>query len=145
MRGLSEFLTTRTSVVESAVFLDDLNHRGDVVVANCLALEQALHLIPGAGRHFAQSVNERQRDLVLAEIESGRLACRLLLLTVIEQIVGDLECHAEILPESSKRIAITSGSGKRSELARGAHERGGLRANQIVVLPLRKMQRIRHG
>ena len=101
-------LTALASVIEPIVFVDDPNDRGDVFVVHGLAFEQPLDFPARRGRHLAQRVNEGERHLVLAQVETRRLAGGFLLFAVVEQIIGDLERHSEILSEVPEGVAVAS-------------------------------------
>src|SRR5438105_13472067 len=145
MRPLGKLLTLLAGVLETAVLSDDSHHRRNVFVAGGLALEQPLDHRPRRRRHLAQRVDEWQCHLVLPEIEPRWLAGGLLLLAIVEQIVGDLEGHSQIFPKRSQRVTVAPRARERAELARGAHQRRGLRPDQIVILTLRKSEGLRYG
>ena len=61
------------------------------------------------GRYAPQRCDQRQGHLVLAQVESRRLPRHRFGLRVVEQVVRDLERHAEQHPEPRERLAIRRG------------------------------------
>src|ERR1019366_2871226 len=61
---------------------------------------------------------------------------------VVEQVVGELERHAELFAVPPQRRAMPRRAAQRADLARGAEQRRGLRAIEREVIVLRKTERV---
>src|SRR6266566_1570143 len=141
MSTARELVAPLPRVFESAVLVDDADDCRDVVVARRLIVEQPLDFLARRGRHLPQCMNERQRHLVLAQIETRWLARRLLFFAVVEEIVGDLERHSQILTEAAVFVLVPAHPREGTELTRRPHQRRGLGPNEVVVLALGEWKR----
>src|SRR5437879_6523250 len=86
---------------------DDLRH---LLVAGLGGRHQIGDAAAPGGVHPLQGRDERQRDLVLLQIEPRRLAGHRLGLGVVEQIVRDLERHAERAAKPRQRVTVRRGA-----------------------------------
>ena len=117
---------------------DDLRH---LLVAGLGGRHQIGDAAAPGGVHPLQGRDERQRDLVLLQIEPRRLAGHRLRLGVVEQIVRDLERHPERAAEPRQRVTVRRSAAQGAHLARPGEQRGRLGLDQRIVLafPVREL------
>ena len=92
----------------------------------------------GAVARLPLQVDERQRDLAFAQVAADRLAHRPRVAGEVEEIVHELERHAEVEAVLAQRLLafVRDLAQHPADLAAAAEEVGGLAADDVEVLVL---------
>src|SRR5690348_9225015 len=118
LRLLRETLTLLVSLFDSAGFGDNGHDVTDQLIVGGLGGKQLFDTGAARGGQARTRQDQWQRDLMLAEIESRRLARHCRVGGVIENIVRDLKGHAEQLPIARQRRTIARRATQCARLAR---------------------------
>ena len=98
--------------------MDVPHYRGNLLIRRLGGGDQPVHVPSLGGRQARQGKDQGQGHFVFLEVVTGGLAGDLLDLGKVEQVVDDLEGHAEMVAETGHGEPFRRGRPKRPHLAR---------------------------